>query len=387
MKTILTLTLIILLSAGMILAQGIMVGTNMTMTEGTAMYVDGDVGIDNGGDFKLEAGSTLTLSDGYTLTVRDGGKLTLMGDDGNPVAITSAGYFVFIVSPGGAIGAEYATFEKMSGGGLNIQSGALVDPALPLNNSIFQSGAAGSTFLTINNSQTLTIDGVAFIATPGHELYNVSKTQNIGEVTFTSFSGNIAGEDYENDPFSRIHWGGEPLNSLVENVTVTDGEAFCFDALQTIIVKDLVVESGGHINLVAGQSVLLLPGVLIQANGYLRAWIDPDGFFCDIEQAVVAAPIETSPVFEHEDSLPPDVMAIKVYPNPTRSIFTVELPGSAENSTTVVKVYSLMGQLVQQITLFEEYKYEFNLGDKPHGIYIVRVLQGEKRYVEKLIKH
>lgn len=148
-----------------------------------------------------------------------------------------------------------------------------------------------------------------------------------------------------------------------------------------------MVESGGHINLVAGQSVLLLPGVLIQANGYLRAWIDPDGFFCDIEQAVVAAPIETSPVFEHEDSLPPDVMSIKVYPNPTRSIFTVELPGSAENSTTVVKVYSLMGQLVQQITLFEEYKYEFNLGDKPHGIYIVRVLQGEKLYVEKLIKH
>ncbi len=367
-------------------AQGLNIATNMYMAEGTSLYVDGNLQIESNGELKLKPGSVLKISEGKTLTVNDGGKLILSGEDGNPVTVTSAGYFVFIVGSGGTIGGEYATFEKMSGDGLNIQSGALVDPALPLNNSIFHNGAAGSTLLTINNSQTLTIDGVAFIATPGHELYNVSKNQNIGEVTFTSFSDNFAGKAYENDPFNRIHWGDEPLNNLVENVTVTDGEAFCFDALQKIIVQDLVVESGGHINLVAGQSVLLLPGVLIQDNGYLRAWIDPDGFFCDIEQAVVAAPIETSPVFEYEDSLPDDT-SIKVYPNPTRGIFTVEMVGTEEKSIAVVKVYSLMGQLMKQTTLFGEKKHEFNLGDKPHGVYVVRVLQGGKLHMEKLIKH
>jgi hypothetical protein len=93
--------------------------------------------IENDGDLKLESGSTLILSDGNTLTVNDGGKLTLMGEDGNPVTVTSAGYFVFIVSSGGTIGAEYATFEKMSGDGLNVQSGATIDPALPLQQQHF----------------------------------------------------------------------------------------------------------------------------------------------------------------------------------------------------------------------------------------------------------
>ncbi len=386
MKTILTFIFSILLSSSMTLAQDIKIGSSFIMTGGTIMYVDGDVDIDHDGDLKLESGSTLILGEGKTLSVNDGGKLTLMGEDGNPVTVTSAGYFVFVVSSGGTIGGEYATFEKMSGNGLNIQPGAMVDPSWPLNNSVFQNGTAGSTFLTINNNQTLTIDGVAFIATPGHELYNVSKTLNIGEVTFTNFSGNFAGEAYENDPFNRIHWGDEPLNNLVENVTVTDGEEYCFDALQTVIVQDLVVESGGHINLVAGQSVLLLPGVLIQANGYLRAWIDPDGFFCDIEKAVVAAPpVDISPDYVFEDSLL-DELAIKVYPNPTRGIFTVELSGSIENATTEIKVYGLMGQMVEQITLFNENRHEFNLGDSPPGIYMVRVLQGDRLYVEKLIK-
>jgi hypothetical protein len=109
----------------------------MIMTGGTLMYVDGDIEIDNNGDLKLEAGSTLKLSDGKTLTVNDGGKLSLTGEDGNPVTVTSAGYFVFIVSSGGTIGAEYATFEKMSGDGLNVQSGATIDPAMPLQQQHF----------------------------------------------------------------------------------------------------------------------------------------------------------------------------------------------------------------------------------------------------------
>ena len=383
MKSII-FVLSILLMPLFLMAQ-LKISSNMNVASGTFLYVNTDIIIVDG-NLEFHAGSNLTLTNEKSITVSTGGKLTLMGEDGSPVTVTSSGYFVFIVGSGGTIGGEYATFEKMSGNGLNIQPGAMVDPSSPLNNSVFKNGAAGSTFLTINNNQTLTIDGVTFIATAGHELYNVSKTLNIGEVTFTSFNGNFAGEDYENDPFNRIHWGDEPLNNLVENVTVTDGEAFCFDALQTVIVQDLVVESGGHINLVAGQSVLLLPGVLVKANGYLRAWIDPDGFFCDIERAVVAAPpIDISPDYVFEDSLP-DELTIKVYPNPTRGVFTVELSGSAENAITEIMVYGLMGQLVEQTTLYGESRYEFNLGDTPPGIYIVRVLQGEKLHVERLIK-
>jgi hypothetical protein len=370
---------------GIILAQGIKIGTNMIMTGETVMYVDGAVDIDNDGDLKIESGSTLILSDGKTLTVNDGGKLTLMGEDGNPVTVTSAGYFVFIVSSGGTIGAEYATFEKLSGDGLNIQSGATIDPALPLNNSIFQSGASGSTFLTINNSQELTIDGVAFISTPGNELYNVAKTLNIGEVTFTNFSGNFAGEAYENDPFNRIHWGDVPLNRLVENVTLTNGQELCFDAVQTITVQDLLVQSGGVIHLVAGQSVLLLPGILVEANGYLRAWIDTDGMYCANPKAIVAASDQALTEIKFDEALQIK-SGIKVYPNPTTGFFLLELPKSDEASIANVEIYDMMGELIKQTTLFGVKSYQFNLSKQPRGIYIIRVLQGESLYMEKVIR-
>jgi hypothetical protein len=308
-----------------------------------------------------------------------------MGEDGNPVTVTSAGYFVFIISSGGTIGAEYATFEKMSGDGLNIQSGATIDPAFPLNNSIFQSGASGSTFLTINNSQELTIDGVAFISTPGNELYNVSKTLNIGEVTFTNFSGNFAGEAYENDPFNRIHWGEVPMNRLVENVTITNGQELCFDAVQTLTVQDLVVQSGGIIHLVAGQSVLLLPGVLVEANGYLRAWIDTDGLYCLNAKAIVAVADQPIPEIMFEEAKP-FAEGIRVFPNPTTGIFTLELPKSSESATANVEIYGMMGELVQQTTLFGEKSYQFNLSNQPRGIYIVRVLIGENIYMGNVIR-
>jgi len=385
MKTLLPITLSLLLIASTAHTQGIKIGTNMIMTGGTVMHVVGNIDIDNGGDLKLESGSTLKISDGNILTVSDGGKLTLMGEDGNPVTVTSAGYFVFIVSSGGTIGAEYATFEKMSGNGLNVQSGATIDPAFPLNNSIFQSGAAGSTFLTINNSQELTIDGVAFISTPGNELYNVAKTLNIGEVTFTNFSGNFAGEAYENDPFNRIHWGEVPLNRLVENVTITNGQELCFDAVQTITVQDLLVQSGGTIHLVAGQSVLLLPGVIVEANGYLRAWIDTDGMYCANAKAIVAAANQPIPEIKFEETLP-STAGIRVFPNPTTGIFTFELANIEEDSNTNVEIYSMMGKLVQQTTLFGERSYRFDLSNKPRGIYIVRVLHGENLYMEKVIR-
>ena len=385
MKRTTILILSIFIATGFAVSQSIRISTNMIMTEGTTMFVDNDLQIDNNGNLKLQSGSTLKISDGNILSVNDGGKLTLMGEDGSPVTVTSAGYFVFIVSSGGTIGAEYATFEKMSGDGLNIQSGATIDPAMPLNNSIFQGGASGSTFLTINNSQDMTIDGVAFISAPGNELYNVAKTLNIGEVTFTNFSGNFAGEDHENDPFNRIHWGDVPLNRLVENVTVNNGMELCFDAVQTVTVQDLVVQSGGIIHLVAGQSVLLLPGVIVEANGYLRAWIDTDGMYCANAKAIVAATDQPVPEIKFEEALPP-ISGIKVYPNPTTGIFTLEMAESAANSRVDVQIFSMIGELVQQTNISGEKSHEFNLSSQPRGIYILRVLQGENIFMEKVIR-
>lgn len=67
MKTLLLFIAAISLP-GIILAQGIKIETNMIMTGGTTMYVDGNIQIDNGGKLQAESGSTIKLSNGKTLT-------------------------------------------------------------------------------------------------------------------------------------------------------------------------------------------------------------------------------------------------------------------------------------------------------------------------------
>jgi hypothetical protein len=51
-----------------------------------------------------------------------------------------------------------------------------------------------------------------------------------------------------------------------------------------------------------------------------------------------------------------------------------------------VEIYGMMGELVKQTTLFGERSHQFNLSNQPRGIYIVRVLQGENLYMEKVIR-
>ena len=172
---------------------------------------------------------------------------------------------------------------------------------------------------------------------------------------------------------------------LVENVTLTNGQELCFDAVQTITVQDLLVQSGGVIHLVAGQSVLLLPGILVEANGYLRAWIDTDGMYCMNAKAIIAVADQPIPEIKFEEAMPLSA-GIRVFPNPTTGSFTLELPEAVEDSRANVEIYGMMGELVQQTTLIGERSYQFNLSDKPRGIYIVRVLQGESLYMEKVIR-
>ncbi|MBE0661037.1 MAG: T9SS type A sorting domain-containing protein [Bacteroidales bacterium] len=165
----------------------------------------------------------------------------------------------------------------------------------------------------------------------------------------------------------------------------TLGQDMKRDALQTITVQDLLVQSGGVIHLVAGQSVLLLPGILVEANGYLRAWIDTDGMYCTNAKSIVAASDHPLPEIKFDDALRLE-SGIKVYPNPTTGFFLLELPETDEASIANVEIYGMMGELIQQTTLFSERSYQFNLSNNPNGIYIVRVLQGETLYMEKVIR-
>lgn len=102
-----------------------------------------------------------------------------------------------------------------------------------------------------------------------------------------------------------------PANRLVQNVTVLSGQSPCYDATQNVITAGsgttFIVQSGGDVSLIAGSSVLMLPGTLIQSGAYLLGSITTNGSYCYTQ----AAPGQELPVIRTIELIP-GVMAIPV---------------------------------------------------------------------------
>lgn len=73
--------------------------------------------------------------------------------------------------------------------------------------------------------------------------------------------------------------------------------------------------------------------------------------------------------------------SMRVYPNPTRGKFTVELP-DAENG--VVEVYNVLGRKILQYPIRRK-KAELDVSAYPGGVYFIRTFQGRKVLTSKII--
>jgi hypothetical protein len=64
--------------------------------------------------------------------------------------------------------------------------------------------------------------------------------------------------------------------------------------------------------------------------------------------------------------------SVRIYPNPTDGLLTVELHNLPEKQTAVISLYNTSGkQLLLQRNV--EYSTEVNLSNQPQGIYILRI--------------
>ncbi len=181
----------------------------------------GAININDGGILYLPESSRLSVVS--SLSVNSGGLLECKGTSSNKARIYKdvVGFYTFEVSAGGTISAEHTIFEHMAGpDGINIRSGALIDPDYNFNHCTFRNGDAsvGSALIVINNNQTMTITGASFPNST--TTFNVAKDLNHGMVTFVDFSGSFAGETFDYDPFNRVNWFVPELSAspLVHNV-------------------------------------------------------------------------------------------------------------------------------------------------------------------------
>lgn len=177
-----------------------------------------------------------------------------------------------------------------------------------------------------------------------------------------------------------------PLNLIVGDVTVTDGQTICYNALDTIFVAGnstvFNVNSGGSATFIAGKSIFFLPGTTVAAGGYLLGKIAPEGPFCDGILPPAMAAVTTG-------NVTPEAVIEKatfvVYPNPTSGNFTILRKGESSVSDIRIEVYAMNGRNVMTESLVGE-KLEMRFTDMAPGLYFVKVITPETSETIKLVK-
>ncbi len=205
---------------------------------GNSYYCDACVDV-LGGTLSIEDNECLYIGGGYDLTVDSGGTLETKGTSGNEATITcitTPSYYNFYVEDGGILDAEHTIFEYMSTSGVWIETDGVVGGSNPFYHCTFQNGETGGTLLQIDNAETFTADGVCFPTTGG--TFNVGKSYDTGDVTFTGYSGSFAGDPFENDPYARIHWGtSTPRCNLVIAAIIFPGVRHSYYACDVIDIE------------------------------------------------------------------------------------------------------------------------------------------------------
>jgi hypothetical protein len=351
----------------------------------------GNLTVNEGGKLSLLNLGSLAMGDSKTLIVNSGGEFLLQGNAIDFPKITSiSGNYGLNIESGATIGAEYVIFEYMNTAGVNVKPGAHVEPVKSFTNCIFRNGQSGGRLLTLDNNQTLLMGNVSFPGSSGN--FNVSKTVDEGVVVLNDYSGAFAGASWEQDEHNRIHWTGEPSpNIVLDGVVVDSYQDFCFEAIETITVggsQNFVVEAFGEVNLVAGQSILMLPGTHAQPGSYMHAQISDVSFCNGLPLALVAAVVEEPDQHDWFEITEEKIneRLFKVFPNPARDIITLELTPPAEDDQVIIEIYNLMGQNLMSKKMEAKPQYQIDLSGLQSGVYLLKVTHGKTPAFTKLIK-
>ena len=135
--------------------------------------------------------------------------------------------------------------------------------------------------------------------------------------------------------------------------------------------------------MIAGQKISFLDGTKANSGSYLLGRITTTGAYCC--NTILPAQASLNGV---ADGIQSNVLKpfFNVYPNPTTGTFTVELNNIAESATVSVEIYGILGEKIMKAEMAGSKQQVFDLSGKQHGIYLIRVINGEEVGMTKIIR-
>ncbi|MFZ4522462.1 MAG: cohesin domain-containing protein [Bacteroidales bacterium] len=174
-----------------------------------------------------------------------------------------------------------------------------------------------------------------------------------------------------------------PVN-ITATGTVAGGQTKCYSATNTIVVAGgvtpFIVQSGGYVTMIAGQSIDFLPSSNVLPGGYLHAYIAPAGPYC------IAPALPAVATTSENKMVIPDEHLFKIYPNPTSGLVTLEPDPQYTGKLLNIEVYGMQGAKILTATMNGDMKHELSIYGMPAGIYFIRVICGNQAETRKLIK-
>ncbi len=182
-----------------------------------------------------------------------------------------------------------------------------------------------------------------------------------------------------------------PQEQWLANINVATGKTNCYDAIQYLMVAGngnlFVVDDGGSVTLIAGNSVSLLPGTLVNPGGYLYGTITTSGNYCSNPLSPVASNPENAGIKTPDAPFFSDGSPIHLYPNPTTGICNLAISHPEPSSEIRVTIYNMNGNRILHELLSHLSTCSFSLAGQPNGMYIVHVNFGNTSTIVKVLKN
>lgn len=179
-----------------------------------------------------------------------------------------------------------------------------------------------------------------------------------------------------------VHYAGSLVPENFELLNLTLDKTHCYNATISILVQGLTIANPGNVAIIAGESILFLPDLDVQPGGQLHAYIS--NVYCVNPTPLTAASeSENYPVKHGLNQMHAD---LKIFPNPTSGIFTVELPEPNVRHKIHIEIFDGFGKLVFKNEYQGQESIQPDLSDTPGGLYFVRVRHLNEILISKLIR-
>ncbi len=174
---------------------------------------------------------------------------------------------------------------------------------------------------------------------------------------------------------------------VLQNMTIEDGETVCFQATETITLAGndtyFIVQPGASLNLIAGESITMLPGTHIMEGSFFHAWISTERMLCLPDDEPAASPADD---LLAGSGIQENATLFTVYPNPTQGVFNIRLSETNPGLPMMVEVFGIAGNKIISKELQAQTQQTIDIGNTQPGIYLVRVIHDGKVHVERIYK-